>query len=96
MQLYKVGILCLEGFWLKEKQNIISGSLLSQLLCNIYLHELDIFIMTDFVKKYIKKGKLCIYNSSEAFYRLKEYKKRVPFHIQKQRLQLRQRCFVKK
>lgn len=60
----------------------MQGNILSPILCNIYLHELDVYIMQDIVKRY-KKGTVPQTNPE---YRkkigIKESEKKLPSHIQ--------------
>lgn len=46
------GIIVPEGFIMKNTTSALQGSPLSSILCNIYLHELDNFIMNVIIPKY--------------------------------------------
>lgn len=81
-QMYKVNILCPEGFWIKKNKSILQESILSPILCNIYLHELDVYVMNDIVNRY-KKGKIPQINPEYTKkIGLTHLEKRLPLHLQ--------------
>ena len=53
-KMFNCKILAPENFYFKNDKGVPQGNVLSPLLCNIYLHELDLF-MEELIKKY-KKG----------------------------------------
>jgi retron-type reverse transcriptase len=53
-KMFNCKILAPENFYFKNDKGVPQGNVLSSLLCNIYLHELD-FFMEELMKKY-KKG----------------------------------------
>ena len=55
-KMYNVSTLCPETFWIKKKNGIIRGNVLSQILCNIYLDRLDSFVKNEIIAK-MTKGK---------------------------------------
>jgi len=96
LQMYKVDILNLKGFWLKKKNGIMQGNILSPILCNIYLHELDSFVINDIINKYKKGDKPVINKEYRKLIGLKEHEKRLPQHIQKTITQSRRRQIEKR
>ena len=52
-RMFNCRILAPQNFYFKTNMGIPQGNILSSLLCNIYLHELDVF-MTELQKKYYK------------------------------------------
>jgi group II intron reverse transcriptase/maturase len=82
-QMYKVDILNLQGFWLKKKNGIMQGNVLSPILCNIYLHQLDCFVINEVINKYKKGDRPVINQEYRKLIGLKEHEKRLPQHIQK-------------
>lgn len=95
-QMYKVDILNLEGFWLKKKNGIMQGNVLSPILCNIYLHELDSFVINDIINKYKKGDRPVVNKEYRKLIGLKEHEKRLPQHIQKTIARSRRRQIEKR
>lgn len=58
------------------------GSVLSPILCNIYLHELDNYVVGKLIPKYSKGNKPVINPVYRKNIGLKEYEKRLPLHLQ--------------
>jgi hypothetical protein len=59
----------------------MQGNILSPILCNIYLHELDKYIINDLTKKYTKGEKPLVNNDYRKFMELKSFEKKLPSHI---------------
>lgn len=80
--MYNVNILCPEGFWTKRNKGVTQGNILSPILCNIYLHELDVYIMNYIVNRY-RKGKTPQINPEYIKkIGIKECEKKLPLHLQ--------------
>lgn len=92
-QMYKVNILCPEGFWLKNNRGIMQGNILSPILCNIYLHELDLYIMKEVAGRFEVGDKLVI-NQMYKNICLKERGKR-SLHLQEKIYASRRKCVAK-
>jgi len=59
----------------------MQGNTLSPILCNIYLHELDKYIINDLSKNYTKGEKPLVNNEYRKFMELKSAEKKLPLHI---------------
>jgi len=59
----------------------MQGNILSPILCNIYLHELDKYIIHDLKKKYTKGEKPLLNNEYRKFMELKSSEKKLPSHL---------------
>jgi retron-type reverse transcriptase len=89
-KMFNCKILALENFYFKNDKGVPQGNVLSPLLCNIYLHELDLF-MEELVKKY-KKGSNPTPND-EYYKRLEltKYERTLSNEIQENRMQSKRR-----
>jgi len=63
-------------------KGIMQGNVLSPILSNIYLHELDVYIMNDIVKRYTKGEKPQINPEYTDKIGIKESEKKLPSHLQ--------------
>ena len=89
-KMFNCKILAPENFYFKNDKGVPQGNLLSPLLCNIYLHELDLF-MEEFIKKY-KKGSNPTPN--DIYYKkleLTKYERTLSNEMQKNRIRSKRR-----
>lgn len=82
-KMYKVNILCPQGFWIKKNYGLMQGNILSPILCNIYLNELDLFIKNQIIGKFEKGTKPAINKEYSKVIGLKPNERTLPSHIQK-------------
>lgn len=80
-KMYKVDILCPQGFWIKKAQGIMQGNILSPILCNIYLNELDLFVKNEIIYKYQRGTRPQINPEYAKNIGLKKEENLLPLHI---------------
>lgn len=89
-KMFNCNILSLENFYFKRNKGVPQGNVLSPLLCNIYLHELDLFMQN--LKEKYDKGSFPTKN--EEFFKeldLNKYERALSYELQNRRVRSKRR-----
>jgi retron-type reverse transcriptase len=80
-KMFNCRVLAPNNFFFKNNTGVSEGNVLSPLLCNIYLHELDIF-MTNLIKKYYKGNSPTVNKEYYKILDLNKYERTLTNEIQ--------------
>lgn len=94
-KMFNCKILAPENFYFKKDKGVPQGNILSPLLCNIYLHELDLF-MNELMKKYKKGSRPTKNNIYYKKLELTKYERTLSNEMQENRLRTKRRQLFNK
>ena len=94
-KMFNSQILAPENFYFKRNRGVPQGNVLSPILCNVYLHELDLF-MQNLKKKYDKGSHP---TKNEEFFKkldLNKFEKALSYELQNRRVRNKRRALFNK